>query len=60
MLPYSCEDAHKVRGKLMQIALLVIAGFIALTAVCFAALMSLAGRLRRRDEAGRPAGRVRT
>jgi len=56
MLPYSCEDAHKVRGKLMQIALLVIAGFIALTA----ALMSLAGRLRRRDEAGRPAGRVRT
>jgi len=44
----------------MQIALLVIAGFIALTAVCFAALMSLAGRLRRRDEAGRPAGRVRT
>lgn len=38
----------------MQIAVLAVVGYVALTAACLAALMSLAGRLRRRDEAPPP------
>ncbi len=35
----------------MQIAFFAVTGFVVLTAACFGALMSLAGRIRRRDEA---------
>ena len=48
----------------MEIAVLVIGGFFVLTGVCFGALMSLAGHIRRVDEASRPVppsrGQLRT
>jgi hypothetical protein len=53
MLPYACDDAHKPGSALMQIAFLAVAGYVVLTAACLGALMSLAGRVTRRDAASR-------
>jgi len=38
----------------MQVAFLAVAGYVVLTAACFGALMSLAGRMQRRATAPRP------
>ncbi len=38
----------------MLIAVLAVLGYVALTAACLAALMSLAGRIQRRDKAPPP------
>ena len=43
----------------MQIAVLAVVGYVLLTATCLAALMSLAGRIRRRDDASRPVAQRR-
>ncbi len=39
----------------MQIAFLAVAGYVVLTAACLGALMSLAGRVQRRDATSRSA-----
>lgn len=51
MVSHARDDSHKVGPALMQIAFFAVTGFVVLTAACFGALMSLAGRIRRRDEA---------
>jgi hypothetical protein len=48
MHSYACDDAHEVGAGLMFVALLVVAGYVTLTAVCLGTLMSLARRMQRR------------
>ncbi len=55
MVSHARDYAHNVGPALMQVAFLAVAGYVVLTAACFGALMSLAGRIRRRDAAS---GRV--
>jgi hypothetical protein len=50
MVSHARDDSHNHGPALMQIAFFAVAGYVALTGACFAALMSLAKRIRRRDE----------
>jgi hypothetical protein len=42
------DDAHKLGTGLMLVAVLVVAGYITVTALCLGTLMSLARRMQRR------------
>jgi hypothetical protein len=61
MTSHEREDRHNVGGGLMQIAFLAVLAYVLVTVTCFGALMSMAGRTRRRadDTASTPPPRKR-